>query len=135
MPKAALLDARGAQTRYDMIRNFTPIILLAHCASFMSRWPLLRVGGWFCRSLVVTGPFSFVLLLFPNNMWPKNVNLLLPHMFPTSNFRSITLIAHPHKCPPTSYYNIYIHIYLFSGKSNNLMLHSINENNGMCILL
>ena len=35
----------GAQTRYDVIWNFTTIILLAHCTSFMSRWSLLREGG------------------------------------------------------------------------------------------
>ena len=31
-----------------MMWNFTPIIFLAHYASFMSRWPLLRGqgGGW-----------------------------------------------------------------------------------------
>ena len=51
-PKTPLLDARGAQTRYDVIWNLCQSFFLAHCASFMSRWPLLRGAGGVCRSVV-----------------------------------------------------------------------------------
>ena len=33
------------QTRYDVIWNFTPIIIFSTSRSFMSRWPLLREKG------------------------------------------------------------------------------------------
>ena len=44
-PKRPFLNGCRTQTQFDIIWNFTHIILLAHCASFMSRWPLLREGG------------------------------------------------------------------------------------------
>ena len=50
------LGAFGAQTWYDVICNFTPIIFLAHWASFMSRWPLL--GGGVCISVVGKQPYN-----------------------------------------------------------------------------
>ena len=40
--KTSLLNDRSAQMRYEILR---PSFFLAHCASFMSRWPLLRGGG------------------------------------------------------------------------------------------
>ena len=45
VPKMLLLNGCSVQTRHDVIWNFTPIIFLAHGASFMSRWPLLRGRG------------------------------------------------------------------------------------------
>ena len=40
-----LLDARGAQTRYDVMWNITPSLFSAHFTSYMSRWSLLRRGA------------------------------------------------------------------------------------------
>ena len=48
-----LLDAHNFKTPYEI---FTASLVSAHCASFMSRWPLLRGGGGVCISVVETGP-------------------------------------------------------------------------------
>ena len=56
-------SAHNSKTRYDVIwffqhiYSFSTSIVSAHCASLMSRWPLLRGEGvWFCISLLGTGP-------------------------------------------------------------------------------
>ena len=49
-PNTPLLDVHGAQTQYDVICNLRPFLFSAHCASFISRWLLLR--GGVCISLV-----------------------------------------------------------------------------------
>ena len=48
-PKQHLLDARGTQTRLMWYQILRSSFCLAHCASFMSRWSLLRGGGLHIR--------------------------------------------------------------------------------------
>ena len=55
VPKTPLLDARGAQTHYQILR---PYLFSAHCEYFMLRWPLLNwgKGRGVCISLVGKQP-------------------------------------------------------------------------------
>ena len=52
LKKLNIWGASGAQTRYDVLWNFAPIIFLAHCSSFVSRWLHLKGGRGVCRSVV-----------------------------------------------------------------------------------
>ena len=73
--------------RPNVIWNFAPIILLAHCASFISRWPLLRKGGEVCRSVVGTGPIFL----------PTNSNINKTSIYPNVNCIYVV------KCHPIRY--------------------------------
>ena len=63
--KLNIWGACGALTRYDVIYNFTLIIFSAHCASCMSRWPLL--WGKVCISVIRKEPKYICLAAISRN--------------------------------------------------------------------